>query len=169
MVLRFIFPLLLLTASLAWGADFTLLPAATPVPAVAFQDALGASQSLNEVKGPLVLNLWATWCPPCVAEMPSLDRLHARLATHGVQVIALSVDQAGIKAAAPFYRAQGITHLALYCDERASVMRALEVRNLPSTFLIDAKGRIVARLEGARNWDNRALEEEILRLVGSAS
>ncbi|MDQ2105726.1 TlpA family protein disulfide reductase [Azospirillum isscasi] len=126
-----------------------------PVPALTFLDGEGRRVDLSEFKGRLVLlNLWATWCAPCVKEMPALDRLQAQLGGPGFQVVALSVDRGGKDQVAPFYQRTGVKNLALYLDPSSASMQTLTLRGLPTTLLVDQEGRELGRIEGAVEWDS---------------
>lgn len=131
-----------------------------PVPEVTFTTAAGDPRSLDDFRGQVVLlNLWATWCAPCVEEMPALDRLQARLGGPDFQVVAVSSDRGGAEVVEPFFRKQGLTALPVYLDPDNRVARALGVHALPTTVLIDRAGREVGRLQGAAAWDSpEALE-----------
>ena len=88
------------------------------VPDIAFNDADGRQVRLSDWRGQLVLlNIWATWCAPCKAELPSLDRLQAKLGGKGFTVLALSTDRGGPKAPAQFFSREGITHLKVFNDK----------------------------------------------------
>jgi thiol-disulfide isomerase/thioredoxin len=131
-------------------------------PDVVFHRSDGKTISIVDLRGKvLLLNLWATWCVPCRHEMPSLDRLQAKLGDRGLEVVAVSVDRDGIKAIAPFFASAGLQHLAVYTDPTASVARALGASGLPESFLIDRSGRVVGSLSGPADWDGPAA----LRLI----
>ncbi len=116
---------------------------------------MGQPVSLESFKGKVVvLNFWATWCPPCIAEMPALDKLQSDLGGEDFAVVAVSTDRDGIKKTAPFYRRAGIKNLALYNDRRGNLLEAFAAKNLPVTVLLDREGRVVGRIEGAANWDS---------------
>ena len=140
--------------------------AAAALPEVAFVDGDGTRRGLADFRGKgVVLNFWATWCVPCVAEMPSLDRLQARLANRGVVVLALSSDRGGAPVVRGFFARHGIEHLSVALDEGLQAARALGVQGLPTTVLIDAEGRERGRLVGAAEWDSAeavALTEDCL-------
>lgn len=126
-----------------------------PAPDIAFSTADGRTVRLADMARKVVLiNLWATWCAPCVREMPTLDRLQADLGGEDFEVVALSSDRTGDAAVAPFYEANGLNHLATYLDPNGEATRALGVRGLPTTVLIDRGGREVGRLEGVAEWDS---------------
>ncbi|RJF79640.1 TlpA family protein disulfide reductase [Azospirillum cavernae] len=126
-----------------------------PIPPLAFVDGEGRRVDLSQFGGRVaLLNLWATWCGPCVKEMPSLDRLQGQLGGDAFQVVALSLDRGGKAAVEPFYQKTGVNNLALYLDPGSASMQALGLRGLPTTLLIDAQGRELGRVEGAVEWDS---------------
>lgn len=124
------------------------------LPAAPFVQADGAERPLAELRGRgLVLNFWATWCAPCVKEMPSLDRLASQAEARELQVLALSADREGAPVVSKFYAANGIVHLPVALDRTGRAARALGVSGLPTTVLFDADGREVGRLVGIAEWD----------------
>jgi peroxiredoxin len=126
----------------------------------------GDRHRLSDYRGQVVfLNFWATWCVPCVAEMPALDRLRAHLAGRGIEVLALSSDRGGAAVVRAFFAKHGIEHLPVTLDQGLSAARALGVQGLPTTVLIDGTGRDRGRLVGAAEWDSQdaiALVEDCL-------
>jgi len=138
------------------GAVSGFVPRAEPAPApdVRFTDADGEQMSLGDFEGKVVLlNLWATWCAPCVKELPDLDRLQAAMGGDTFQVVALSSDRNGAEKVPPFLANLRIANLTPYLDPGSVATRAFTPRGLPTSVLIDAKGREVGRLEGAAAWD----------------
>ncbi len=125
-----------------------------PAPDLAFVDAEGKERSLAEFRGKLVLlNLWATWCAPCVREMPSLQRLQARLGGDRFTVLALSQDRGGLGQVQQFYATQSLKGLDIYVDKTMAAARAVKAPGLPTTLLIDPDGREIGRLVGGAEWD----------------
>lgn len=125
-----------------------------PAPEVAFTDAGGNPASFADFKGkPVLVNLWATWCQPCLREMPSLERLQAQLDDR-LTVLAISEDRGGAKLVNPFAAKLELTRLKIYLDPKSEVGRAFGVRGLPTSIVIDAEGRVVGRVEGAAEWDS---------------
>lgn len=159
---------------LALGAGLWIGPGrdnvtAIAIPDIPFETSDGRRMSLDDFRGRFVLlNLWATWCPPCVAEMPSLDRLQARKGSAEFEVLALSIDRKGLEAIGPFYKRTGIANLAIYLDRGAGSMSALKVTGLPTTLLLDPKGREIQRWAGAKEWDDPATIAEIEKRIAQA-
>jgi thiol-disulfide isomerase/thioredoxin len=124
----------------------------------------GESIRLSDFRGrPVLLNLWATWCAPCVEEMPSLDRLQRDFP--GVSVVAISLDREGEAKVRGFFEEQGLTHLKIYTDTRMTTMAKLGVPGLPFTMLIDADGREVGSLSGGYDWDSREARKAVAALL----
>lgn len=126
------------------------------LPALKFVDADAKTTELSRFRGQIVLlNVWATWCPPCVKEMPSLDRLQAQLASEGLHVIALSIDKGpgALPAVRAFYASHGLRHLRIYNDPEGAAGFELGAPGVPVTFLLDRQGREIGRLTGPAEWD----------------
>jgi thiol-disulfide isomerase/thioredoxin len=137
--------------------NFTLLNPPVPAPLEAFQDLVGGPVRLADFAGQVVLlNFWATWCAPCVREMPSLDRLQAKLRGDGLAVVAVSVDRGGAEVVRPFAAKLNLTQMGLYLDAKSTLANAFGINGLPTTFVIDAESRIVGALQGAAEWDTPA-------------
>ncbi len=127
--------------------------AGTPAPGVAFEDPQGRPVTLSVFRGrPLLVNLWATWCGPCVVEMPSLDRLAAREGER-LQVVVVSQDMGGREKVGDFFAERNFTRLEPYLDGEMGLMVALRIDTLPTTILYDAEGREVWRMTGMAEWE----------------
>ncbi len=160
-------PLRKLRAEDLQGADaLHSLPASKPVD-IHFTTADGTARSIADYAGHgVVLNLWATWCVPCVAEMPALDAFARAVANDGVVVLPLSSDHAGAPAVQHFYAEHGITTLPVMLDPRGAAAHGLNVRGIPTTLVIDRTGQEVAWLEGSADWSKPDLVAAVRRLVG---
>jgi thiol-disulfide isomerase/thioredoxin len=149
--------------------QFTPVDPPRPAPAVSFAARDGTMRQLADFRGrPVLVNLWATWCAPCVREMPSLDRLQARLGDR-LTVLAISQDRGGAHVVDPFVEKLALPKLAIFLDPMDTVGPALEVRGLPTTLLIDGDGRIVAQLEGAAEWDSPAMVATVEGYLGKGA
>ena len=126
--------------------------AGTPAPDVEFEDPAGEPASLADFRGkPVLVNLWATWCAPCIAEMPTLDALAAR--RDDIEVLAVSQDLDGQEKVDAFFAEQKFEQLDPYIDPDIELMTALRADNLPTTILYDAEGREVWRKMGIADWN----------------
>ena len=134
-------------------------------PSVAFTDPTGRRYALEEFRGRYALvNLWATWCAPCVAELPALVRLQARVP--GLRVVAINTDRKGIDAAA-FLQANRPRALTPYRDSDVVMLKSFKAFGLPLTVLIDPQGKIIARAEGPADWDSPEAVKYFKRVTGS--
>jgi len=134
--------------------NFSRIDPSLPTPDDGFADVGGRSLSLADFRGKYVLlNVWATWCGPCVAEMPSLDRLQADLGGANFTVLPVSVDRGGAIAVTDFYDKHRIRHLGVFVDPSNQIAMSLSIQGLPTSFLIGPDGRAVGALTGATDWD----------------
>ncbi|HEV2056758.1 MAG TPA: TlpA disulfide reductase family protein [Methylomirabilota bacterium] len=116
----------------------------------------GGKLRLADLKGKVVfLNFWATWCPPCMEEMPAMERLWQRYKDQGLVVIALSMDSAGAKVVKPFIEQAKYTY-RVALDPKMEIAELYGARSVPSTFIIDRSGTLRAIALGPRDWDGRA-------------
>ena len=123
-------------------------------PATVFEDPDGAPASLADFRGkPVLLNLWATWCAPCIAEMPTLDKVAAREADR-LHVLTVSQDLDGREKVNAFFAKQGYRTLETWLDPQMALMNALKADTLPTTILYDSQGREVWRVIGMEEWES---------------
>jgi thiol-disulfide isomerase/thioredoxin len=142
-------------------------PAETPhpTPEIAFTGLDGKPASLADLRGkPVVVNLWATWCQPCLREMPSLERLQQKLGGR-LTVAAVSQDRGGEKTVTPFLAKLGLDKVKVYLDPKSEVGKAFGVRGLPTSIVLDAEGREIGRVEGAADWDSDKIRTVLDPLV----
>ncbi len=120
-----------------------------------FITADGTARSLADYAGKaVVLNLWATWCVPCVREMPALDALAAIVARDGIVVLPVSSDRGGAAVVQQFYTDRGIKNLPVLLDPQSRMAHSLGVNGIPTTLLIDKGGNELGWLEGAAEWSS---------------
>ena len=144
---------------------FQKAKAPKPLPEIEFVDAEDKPMTLSDLKGKVVLvNFWATWCAPCIKEMPSLDRLQAAVGKNKLIVLPLSLDGSSRAKVAPFYESTELKNLGIFFDKGRVAMKAFAVSILPTSILIDPSGREFGRLEGEADWDN----PEAIALVSAA-
>jgi thiol-disulfide isomerase/thioredoxin len=126
----------------------------------------GAPHRLDEFKGrAMVVNLWATWCAPCVSEMPALEALSKALAPQDIAVLPLSSDRGGVDVVQAWYQQHGITGLPVLLDPKGALVRAFNAKGIPTTVIIGQSGLVVARLEGVADWAAPAAQATIRRLA----
>lgn len=140
-------------------AELSYAQAGEPYLPGRFNDPSGGAVQLADFRGrPLLVNLWATWCAPCIMEMPTLDTL-AESET-GPRVLVVSQDLDGMEAVGPFFAQQGYATLEPYTDPQNALLTALGGNaNLPTTILYDSAGQEVWRLIGPTEWDDPAVAE----------
>ena len=150
--------------------SLTLLDEPRPLPELHFVDGNGQPMTLANFRGrSLLLNIWATWCVPCRKEMPTLDRLQAKLGGPDFQVITLSIDRGGVPVVKRFYEELGLKSLGIYLDQSGQAASALGTVGIPTTLLVDREGREIARKIGPAEWDSPDAIDTIrrhLRLPG---
>jgi thiol-disulfide isomerase/thioredoxin len=145
---------------------FSPLDAPRPAPPLSFAEQSGKTVTLAEFRGrPVLVNLWATWCVPCLKEMPSLARLQAQRT--GLTILAISEDRRGEELVGPFLEQHDIKGLAIYLDPKSAVAHALGVGGLPTSFLIDRDGKILGELEGGAEWDSSEMAKVLDRYLAA--
>lgn len=147
----------LVLLSSAHAASFSekihLTSPSQPVPPLVFEDENGLQHALSDYRGRfVVLNVWATWCAPCVREMPSLDALQKNVDPKKIVVLPLSEDR-GDSTVSSFYRTHALMHLPTAIDTAGRAPSALHLPGLPTTLVIDPQGREIARIEGDTDWN----------------
>ncbi len=132
------------------------------LPKIVYLDTSGTAHELTNNPQLTILHLWATWCAPCIDELPILDSVAAAYKDKDVVVIAMSLDGKNTKKVTDFYTAHNIRSLPAYFDTKMQAYRALKVSGLPATIFIK-NGREVARIDGPADWqstDVKALLEK---------
>ena len=133
---------------------------------VEIMDVDGRPVTLADYQGaPLLLNFWAIWCPPCVAELPALERAVASFDEQSVKVLLVSVDRGGAKKAVPFLETHGVSSPDLAFDPKGVLSRHLAVRGLPTTFLLSADQKKSWAFVGPFEWDMQEVQQDIKALL----
>ena len=129
----------------------------TAAPPLVFYNAQGKRLTLAAYAGHvLIVNLWATWCGPCTAELPTFAALAPQLKPSGILILPISIDQAGASTVRPFYTAQNIHTLPILLDPNGNDMDILNTNGVPTTIIVTPTGKMIARLDGAANWNTPA-------------
>lgn len=139
-----------------YPGDFQPANPPGPLPAFVFADSQGNSASLNDFRGrPVLLNLWATWCGPCVQEMPSLDRLQSLLADKNLVVVALDQERDSADRTTSFFKRYNIKNLSVYSDPSGGrISTLLRAHGLPISILINPDGTMNGFVSGGTDWSS---------------
>ena len=146
----------------AMAGEGKLVAVAEPMlaPEIMYQGEDGKEHALSELKGKTVLlHFWATWCVPCREELPKLVAAVAPLENENFVMVPISLDRK-IEAARAYLDMNKVV-MPVWLDPKSAAMRAFELRGLPSTVLIDAEGKQVARGDGVVNWEDTEVIETI--------
>lgn len=136
-------------------ASFLVRDAPQEMPAFDFSNGAGERVTLEAWRGKVVLlNLWATWCLPCLKEMPALERLMSEIDDPRFDVVAISVDRGGIEKPRKFLAKIGAEKLSLYHEGSGTLGHKLKAVGMPTSILIDGEGREIGRLVGPAEWDS---------------
>ncbi len=169
-VCRFAALLLLLSAGVAAAAETgkiqTLLPLDKPfaAPDFALKGEDGKTYRLSDYRGKVVvLNFWATWCPPCRYEMPSMERAHQKV--KGEEIVILAVNVGEDENTVFAFTGQYPVSFPLPLDLDGSVIAKYPVIGLPTTFIIDPRGQVTHRAIGGREWDDGRLLDQLRRML----
>jgi thiol-disulfide isomerase/thioredoxin len=123
-----------------------------PIPTAEIKNGDGAAAKLSDLKGkPLLVNLWATWCVPCIKELPTLDALAARDGAK-LQVVVVNEDLEGARVVTPFLQKRPLKTLKPWLDTANALMIPLKASSLPTTILYDANGKEVWRIARDMDW-----------------
>jgi peroxiredoxin len=129
-----------------------LLAKGMPAPNFTLPNLKGKDVSLSKYRGKLVfLNIWATWCPPCVEEMPSMEKLYQALKGQAFEILAVSIDASGKQAVMPFMQKHKLSFPVLL-DSAGTLKNLYRTTGVPESVIIDKEGRIIEKIVGPRNW-----------------
>jgi thiol-disulfide isomerase/thioredoxin len=117
----------------------------------------------------VLVNFWATWCGPCVREMPALDALQAKVGTDRFVIVAVSLDRLGFAKITPFLERIGVERLTVLLDQKRALYSKVGGQGLPTTLLLDHEGKVRGYLEGPAEWDGKAAEALIRYYLDAAN
>ena len=116
-------------------------------------------------KNGYIVNFWATWCVPCKKELPDLGFLDQKLEKYKIDVLTISIDKKNIKDQIKFLKKNGAANLTHYFDKKMDIFKAMNLRGVPTTILVDKTGLIVSKHEGILKWSKDIIVKEILNLL----
>ena len=146
------------------GLGFRIFKEPVEAPDFELVDLEGTRVSLATYRGKLVfLNFWATWCPPCRAEMPSMQELYDNLGGESFEVVAVDLQESN-KTVQGFIDEFGFT-FSILLDETGRTAAQYGARSIPTTYLIDAEGRAIGFLVGSRSWDGEMIESLFRNII----
>ena len=144
----------------------TMKPLDRASPDTPLLDQIGDMSPLAlRVDRPMLVNFWASWCPPCVHELPQLQRLDDALASHNMAVMLIGLDRKGIDFGAPFLADKGITIARSVFDKSGDLPRALKIRVMPSSYFIRPGGQIIGMVEGPLEWDQPDVIDAVIKTL----
>jgi thiol-disulfide isomerase/thioredoxin len=150
----------------ALSHSLTKQAAKTPAPVLALKDLDGQLHDLASLKGKVVLvNFWATWCPPCRREMPSMDRLARKLAGTPFAVLAVDIGEDADTIHTFISQLDATPSFPILLDPHARIMQTWKISGLPTTYLIDPQGRIAYSAVGGREFDHPEIERQVRALL----
>ncbi len=150
-------------AAIEPGRGLTEVPGHPQAPAFTLKDLDDETHKLADYRGKvLIVNFWATWCPPCRAEMPSMERAWKKIKGEGIVILGINVGE-DVDTVFPFTGDYPVT-FPLLLDQESAVEGPWGVIGLPTTFVVDPHGRIVYRAVGAREWDDPELLAKVRAL-----
>ena len=153
---KYLFVLILLCHSTGTWAQLNGYKTFQPVDKIdfSFVDEKGISHKISDYKGKIVvLNFWATWCPPCVAEMPSLNNLAGTFPSQELVVLTLCKEKKLQEDAKKLFINKNLKNLTLYFDDEGAGAKAMIIKGLPTTFVLDRSGYLIGKLQGATEWE----------------
>jgi peroxiredoxin len=132
--------------------NYSPLKTGLPAPDFTFPGLDGKMVSLSDYRGHIVLvNVWATWCPPCVDEMPSMERLYKELKGENFEILAISIDALGTKAVAPFMKKYNLSFPALM-NPGGTIKTLYQTTGVPESFIVNQEGILINKIIGPRDW-----------------
>lgn len=116
-------------------------------------------------KNGYVVNFWATWCVPCKKELPDLGLLSQKLEKYKIDILTISIDKKNIKDQIRFLKTNGAGNLIHYFDKKMDIFKAMNIRGIPTTILVDKTGLMISKHEGILKWSEDIIVKEILNLL----
>ena len=132
-----------------------VLPKTFPIEPVAFNDVDGKAIDVSQFKGKIIMvNMWATWCPPCVRELPAIERLATKFKAEDFVLLPISIDAEGKQQVQPFLNSLGMPNFNSYYDQSQSLGDVFPLDTIPATFILDQQGQLIAFVRSYVDWDD---------------
>jgi len=148
-----------------FGKRLTIYDTPRDIPNIEFQTVFNKPMSLDDLKGQwVILNLWATWCPPCIVEMPSLQKLQDTYEGQGVKVVAIALDRnMDGKKLREFMAKYKFGPIAAYYGDYPTINKQVEIKGLPTTYILSPNGQTIGVYTGDADW----VSDDAKAFVGS--
>lgn len=144
------------------------LPQPFPIETVAFEDSEGKAVDFSQYKGKVVMvNMWATWCPPCVREIPALERLKAKLDPKEFAFLPISIDAGGKGEVDAFLKAQNMEDFGSFFDAPQNLRQVFPLDTIPATFILNREGQLVAFVRSYIDWDDPKAEALLQSIIAA--
>lgn len=132
-----------------------VLPKTFPIVPVTFNDVDGKTIDFSQFKGKIIMvNMWATWCPPCVRELPAIERLATKFKAEDFVLLPISIDAEGKQQVQPFLNSLGMPNFNSYYDQPQSLGDVFPLDTIPATFILDQQGQLIAFVRSYVDWDD---------------
>lgn len=143
-----------------------VLPQTYPIEVVPFSNAKGEPVDFSQYKGKVIMvNMWATWCPPCVRELPAIKRLSSKFDNSQFEILPISIDFEGKKKVEPFLKELGMEGFTSYYDEKQSLAQVFPLDTIPATFILNKEGELIAFVRTFVDWDDKKAIELIQSFI----
>lgn len=165
---HFVLPSMLVVALLAAGTANAHPEPSHLVNLSGVTNGAGEPIALGDLRGKvIVLDIWASWCAPCVTSLPDLQAIAREMRGHGVRIVPISIDREGAVAAVRAYARKDIRSLPLYVGPTKEIMQRFGINGIPFTVVYDSRGRVVARFQGAQTWEPASLRQAITKALAA--
>lgn len=147
-------------------SQIKLLPKPYPITSIPFKDETGKPVQFDQFRGKVIMvNMWATWCPPCIRELPALARLGKMFDSKQFEVLPVSIDRDGKKTVEPFLTKIGMADFSTYYDETQELDAVFPLDTIPATFILNSKGELIAFVRTFVDWEDKQAIELIQELI----
>ncbi len=143
-----------------------VLPETYPIDVVPFSDANGNAVDFSQYRGKVIMvNMWATWCPPCVRELPAIKRLSSKFDKEQFEVLPISIDFDGKAQVEPFLKELGMEGFTSFYDKKQNLRQVFPLDTIPATFILNKEGHLIAFVRTFVDWDDEKAVELIQSFI----